>query len=159
MKTHTFDVLSPEEIQQIHAASMEVLATVGVKVDYPVARQIFAKSGAQLDEETQSVRIPEAVVMQAIARAPGHFKLNGADGTFSIEIGGGEPVFAALGTPTFLLDLETGEHRPSTLEDLVRHIQLIDSCFPLAETADAFRYFTQEHARGKVVLTMKQDGG
>ncbi len=50
MKTHTFDVLGPQEIQQIHAASMEVLETIGIKVDYEIARKIFAKAGAKVDE-------------------------------------------------------------------------------------------------------------
>ncbi len=127
MKTHSFDVLSVEEIQQIHAASMEVLASVGIKVEYALAQRIFAKAGASVDAATQSVRLPEALVMQAISKAPKSFRLYGADGSFSVEIGGGEPVFAALGTPTSSLDLETGEHRPSTLQDLVHHIQLIDS--------------------------------
>jgi trimethylamine:corrinoid methyltransferase-like protein len=127
MKTNRFEVLSAEEIQQIHAASMEILATVGVKCDYALARQIFAKAGASVDEATQSVRMPEALVMQAISTAPKSFRLYGADGKFSVLIGGGEPVFAALGTPTSSLDLETGAHRPSSLQDLVHHIQLIDS--------------------------------
>jgi trimethylamine--corrinoid protein Co-methyltransferase len=128
MKTQKFEVLSPEEVQQIHAASMDVLATVGIKCDYAVARQIFAKAGATVDETTNSVRIPEALVMQSVKMAPKKIHLYGADGKFSVEIGGDAPVFAALGTPTSSLDLETGAHRPSTLEDLVRHIQLIDSC-------------------------------
>jgi trimethylamine--corrinoid protein Co-methyltransferase len=128
MKTALFEVLSPQEIQQIHAASMQVLSTVGVKVDYPVAHQIFASFGARVDRATQSVRIPEELVMQAIAKAPRSFHLHGADGKFNLQVGGGQPVFAALGTPTSSLDLETGEHRPSTLQDLLHHIQLIDSC-------------------------------
>jgi trimethylamine---corrinoid protein Co-methyltransferase len=127
MQTHRFEVLSPEEVQQIHAASMNILANIGVKVDYPFARQLFARAGANVDETTQSVRIPEALIMQAVGSAPKSFRLYGASGDFSVEIGGPEPVFAALGTPTASLDLETGEHRPSTLQDLVRHIQLIDS--------------------------------
>jgi trimethylamine---corrinoid protein Co-methyltransferase len=128
MKTSRFEVLNAEEIQRIHAASMDVLANVGVKVDYPLARQIFARAGARVDESTQSVYIPENLVMQAISNAPKSFLLYGADGKFSVKIGESEPVFAALGTPTSSLDLETGEHRPATLRDLRHHIQLIDSC-------------------------------
>jgi len=127
MKTNRFEVLDSEEVRQIHAASMEVLETVGVKVDYALARRIFAEAGAQVDEVTQSVRIPEAMVMKAIASAPKTFRLYGADGGFSVDVGGEEPVFAALGTPTAVLDLETGEHRPSTLQDLANHLKLIDS--------------------------------
>jgi trimethylamine--corrinoid protein Co-methyltransferase len=78
MKTHKFEVLSPEEIEQIHAASMDVLANVGVKVDYGVARQIFAKAGASVGKANHSVGIPEVPVMQAISRAPKIFRLDGA---------------------------------------------------------------------------------
>ncbi len=81
-----------------------------------------------MDEADQSVRLPEGLVMQAVERAPQTFRLHGADASFSVEVGGGEPVFAALGTPTANLDLETGEHRPSTMQDLVNHIQIIDAC-------------------------------
>jgi trimethylamine--corrinoid protein Co-methyltransferase len=128
MNTNRFEVLSQDEIQRIHSASMEVLATVGVKVDYALARQIFQEAGASVDEENQVVRLSEALVMDAVQKTPRSFRLYGADGKFSVEIGKGETVFAALGTPTAILDLERGIHRPTTLEDLIHHIQLIDSC-------------------------------
>ena len=34
---------------------------------------------------------------------------------------------------------------------------VIDRCFPLSETADAFRYYTEGHARGKVVIIVARD--
>jgi NADPH:quinone reductase-like Zn-dependent oxidoreductase len=34
-------------------------------------------------------------------------------------------------------------------------VPVIDRCYPLAETAEAIRYLVQEHARGKVVITME----
>jgi trimethylamine--corrinoid protein Co-methyltransferase len=128
MKTNHFEVLNSTEIEQIHSASMEVLQTVGVKVDYALAREIFAEAGALVDDSTQSVRIPETLVRQAVEQAPKSFRFFGADGQFCVNIGGGEPVFAALGTPIACLDLETGEHRPTTLLDLEHHIQLINAC-------------------------------
>ena len=33
---------------------------------------------------------------------------------------------------------------------------VIDGCYPLSETADAFWYFEKEHPRGKVVITMDE---
>jgi trimethylamine--corrinoid protein Co-methyltransferase len=128
MKAARFEVLSPQEIEQIHSASMEVLATVGVKVDYPVARRLFAEAGAQVDEGAQGVRIPETLVRQALGQAPKTIRLYGSDPGFCMEIGGDQVNFAALGTPTSILDLETGQRRPTTLADVVRHIQLIDAC-------------------------------
>jgi trimethylamine--corrinoid protein Co-methyltransferase len=127
MKTQ-FEVLSQAEIERIHAASMEVLETVGIKVDYGVARDIFRQAGAQVDDAAQSVRIPESLVRQALDSAPKQFHLYGSDGTLEMPIGGEAVQFAALGTPTAVLDLETGAHRPSTLADLLNHIKLIDGC-------------------------------
>ena len=127
MKT-VFEVLSKEEIERIHAASMEVLASIGIKVDYAYARELFRKAGAQVDEETQAVRIPETVVRQAISTAPRQFKLYGSDGKLEMDIGGDAVQFAALGTPTAVRDLESGVHRPSTMDDLLNHIKLIDGC-------------------------------
>jgi trimethylamine--corrinoid protein Co-methyltransferase len=128
MKTNQFEVLSPEEVRQIHAASMEVLATIGVKVDYPVARRFFADAGAEVDPQTFAVRIPEPLVRWAIDQAPKDFCLYGLDGSFSMQIGNAGVNFAALGTPTAILDLETGQHRPTTMADVIRHIRLIDGC-------------------------------
>jgi len=127
MKT-VFEVLSKEEIERIHSASMEVLETVGIKVDYAYARELFRKAGALVDEANQAVRIPESVVRQDISTAPKQFKLYGSDGRLEIPIGGGNVQFAALGTPTAVRDLESGEHRPSTMADLLNHIRLIDGC-------------------------------
>lgn len=127
MKT-LFEVLSKEEIRRIHEASMEVLGSVGVKVDYSVARDLFKKAGAEVDEEKQSVRIPKSLVTWALEQAPKQFKLYGSDGVLEMQIGGDAVQFAALGTPTAILDLETGEHRPTSMTDLINHIKLIDGC-------------------------------
>jgi NADPH:quinone reductase-like Zn-dependent oxidoreductase len=36
-------------------------------------------------------------------------------------------------------------------------IPVIDKCYPLHETAEAMRYLVEEHARGKVVITVEQN--
>jgi hypothetical protein len=33
---------------------------------------------------------------------------------------------------------------------------VLDRCFPLSETADAFRYFGEGRARGKVIISVQQ---
>ncbi|HEX8599996.1 MAG TPA: NAD(P)-dependent alcohol dehydrogenase [Chloroflexia bacterium] len=37
-------------------------------------------------------------------------------------------------------------------------VPVLDKCYPLSEVAEAVRYFGVEHARGKVVITVGQDG-
>jgi trimethylamine--corrinoid protein Co-methyltransferase len=126
MKPAYFEVLSSEELQQIDAASMNILETVGVQVGLKKAREVFREAGARVDEAARSVRIPESVVRGALDRAPSQFTLYGADPDFRMEIGIDHVNFAALGTPTKIIDTETGERRDTTLEDVRTHLRIID---------------------------------
>lgn len=130
MKTARFEVLSGEEIEQIHAASMEILAEVGVKVNYQKARDIFREAGAEVNEGTQAVKLPEKLVRWSIDQAPKQFSLFGIDADFRLDIGSDQagPLFAGLGTPTRIIDLETGSVRPVTKQDMIDHIILINAC-------------------------------
>ena len=126
MATTRFEVLTPSEVERVHAASMEILSEVGIKVDYGRARKLFQEAGAEVDEESQAVRIPESLVHWALEQAPSSFTLYGNDPAFYVEIGGESTVFAGLGTPTHILDPETGQRREVTLADLHRHLKIID---------------------------------
>ncbi|MEJ2207645.1 MAG: trimethylamine methyltransferase family protein [Anaerolineae bacterium] len=128
MKTSRFQVLSPDEVERIHAVSMELLSSVGVHVDWPLARDLFRQAGADVDDEGQRVRLPEELVRQALDRAPSHFGLYGSDPDFSLDVGGGPITFAGLGTPTHVIDTDSGQRRPATMDDVVRHVKLIDGC-------------------------------
>ena len=112
MRTARFQVLSQEEVERIHAASMDVLATVGIKVDYKTARDLFRQAGAEVDDERARVRLSERLVRWAVDQAPGRFTLYGAEPDFGLEIGGGRVQFAGLGTPTHVIDQETGSAGP-----------------------------------------------
>jgi trimethylamine--corrinoid protein Co-methyltransferase len=126
MKPAYFEVLSADEVQQIHAASMNILESVGVRVGLKRARDAFGEAGAHVDEAGRSVRIPEDLVRRAVDRAPSQFTLYGNDPDFRLEIGTDKVNFAALGTPTKIVDIETGELRPTTLEDVRNHLRLLD---------------------------------
>jgi trimethylamine--corrinoid protein Co-methyltransferase len=127
MKPARFEVLSHQEVQRIDAASMEILENVGLHVGLKRAREAFREAGAQVDEATSSVRIPEKLVRSAIERAPRAFTLHGADPEFQLPLGTDRSNFAALGTPTNILDIDTDEHRPTTLEDVRNHLRLINA--------------------------------
>ena len=59
MKTQRFEVLSQAEVERIHSASIEILAEVGIKVSYKTARDVYRQAGAMVDDQAESVRIPE----------------------------------------------------------------------------------------------------
>ena len=84
MKTYPLMVLSQEEVERISDASMEVLAEVGIKVPYKKAREIFRENGANVDDTTFAVRLPEKIVRWAIEQAPSSFSLYGRNPSFEL---------------------------------------------------------------------------
>jgi len=130
MKTQRFEVLNQAEIEKIHAASMEILAEIGMKVGYSKARDLFQQAGAEVDDVTNAVKIPETLISWAIEQAPKQFTLHGIDPAFHFKIGDDQdtPVFAGLGTPTRIIDLDSREVRAVTLQDVIDHIILISAC-------------------------------
>jgi trimethylamine--corrinoid protein Co-methyltransferase len=126
MKPAYFEALSTEEVEQIHRASMSILEGVGLRVNLKRAREAFRGAEANVDEAERTVRIPEKLVRWAVEQAPSEFTLYGADPEFQMHIGGDQVNFAALGTPTKIIDTDTDELRETTLEDVRNHLRLID---------------------------------
>lgn len=127
MKPQYFEVLSPGEVEQIDGASMHILENVGLRVNLKRARDDLRAVGARVDEAARAVRFPEALVRRAVAQAPHSFTLYGADPDFRMEIGSGPVNFAGLGTPTKIIDTDSGELRPTTMEDLRNHLRIINA--------------------------------
>ena len=128
MKTARFEVLSADEVARIHNASLTLLDEVGIKVDYPTARAIFREAGADVDDDAQVVRLSPDLVMRSVAAAPKSFALHGLDPVVRYPIGPEQagPMFAGLGTPTRIVDMDTGQIRAATAADVLEHIILID---------------------------------
>jgi len=53
---------SREEVERVHEASLEVLENTGMYVRNERAREIFAKGGCQVDNQTTLVKFPRKVV-------------------------------------------------------------------------------------------------
>ena len=68
-------LLTQDGIAQIHAASLELLETVGVKVDHPTVLQRLCQAGAEGDADGVTVRFPRELVAQSIASAPRNIRL------------------------------------------------------------------------------------
>ena len=54
------ELLTQEQIERIHEASLEILEEVGLKVRYEPAREVFARHGCSVEEER--VKLPREVV-------------------------------------------------------------------------------------------------
>jgi trimethylamine--corrinoid protein Co-methyltransferase len=63
-------VLTPDQIARIHDYSLQILQTIGVRVDSEYARELFAHATSTPSWDDRLVRIPPALVEWAIEAAP-----------------------------------------------------------------------------------------
>jgi|SRR5665811_1877659 len=122
-----FDVLGSKGREAIHEATLEVLADVGVRVACDEALDVLDRGGCVVEPGSQTVRFPRRVVEEALESAPGKILLASRDGQHDYLMGGRSVGYTNFGEGTKVYDLETGEHRDSTLEDLGRIARLCDA--------------------------------
>ena len=111
------ELLSADQIESIHQASLKLLAEVGIEVMHEESRRILRQAGADVDEATQRVRCDPAMIEAEIAKAPSSFTILTRDPAKSIVLGEGEVVFSSVGGPAFANDLDRGR-RAGTCADM-----------------------------------------
>ena len=126
MIAETARLLTPEQVQRVHEASLEILERVGLLVRNEKARRIFARHGCQIDSETQIVRFPRAVVEEFRASIPAKFTFRGRDPQFDRTIPDDSPVIVTGSSAPNIVDPVTGHERRARSDDLARIAFLID---------------------------------
>lgn len=120
-------VLRPEDVERIHALSLEVLERSGIIVHYPPARELLAARGATVDEGRELVRIPRRLVEEALAAAPRQVTVYGQhDGVAPRVLGldGGHYARTTTGL-NWIVDYRAIKRRPVTAQDAVNWTRLI----------------------------------
>ena len=119
--------LTQDAIEAIHNGSMHIFEKVGVEVHSQRALEIFKAKGARVDFETQRVKVPRSMVEDAIDVAPSSVRLCGREERNDLILEDKRVYLGTGGTALNVLDLETGQKRPSTLEDVRRTARLVDA--------------------------------
>ncbi len=126
------EVLRPDDVERIHAATLEVLETVGVRFPSARARSILADHGASVDEATEVVRIPASLVERALATAPPDYVLGARDPALDLPLDGRHVHVGTDGCGIEVLDPLTGEAHRSTLADVAAIARLVDALDEIA---------------------------
>jgi trimethylamine--corrinoid protein Co-methyltransferase len=126
MKLARMTVLSKSEIRKIHEATVEILGGSGVKVLSPRMRDALKGKGLPVDDAAQTVRFPQVVLEDALARIPAQFEVCDRDGKPAFVLGDGVPKIAGGHNAVFWLDSDTGETRPSRVADVARFARLCE---------------------------------
>lgn len=120
------ELLTQEQVQRIHDASLEILEEVGLKVRYEPARALFAKHGCHVDNETTIVKFPRDVVEKYRKMAPPKFTFGARDPKFDKTIPDDSPVIVTASSAPDIIDPVTGKERRAESGDIARIAHLIN---------------------------------
>ena len=126
MITSYVTLLTSEQVERVHEASLEILEQVGMLVRNEQARRIFAAHGCQVDAESQTVRFPRAVVEQYRASLPPKFTFNARDPRYDRTIPDDSPLIVTGSSAPNIVDPTTGYERRATSADLARIAHLVN---------------------------------
>ena len=118
--------LSPEEVHQVHMASMELLSTVGLEVLDEVSIDYYEQAGALVDREKKMVRIPVGLVNECLAKCAPSVTLYNSDGTKAFTVGGEEVHYGTVGFANYAKDWKTDVIREATIADYEDILKLCD---------------------------------
>jgi trimethylamine--corrinoid protein Co-methyltransferase len=120
------EVLSADQVEAIHEASMELLELQGMRILHEGARNLLAAAGAMVDQDRQMVRFDRALVLEHVARAPRDFTLHARNPAKSFRVGGRHLAFTSVGGPAYCTDLDRGRRR-GRFEDACDYLRLVQS--------------------------------
>lgn len=117
--------LTEEQVRRIHEASLTVLERTGICVDNEEVLALFRKGGAWVDGNR--VRIPHAMVEEAVDEVPSQVLLAGRDPAHDLLLEDKRVYAGTGGSPTQVLDPGAETVRPGTLSDLADLVRLADA--------------------------------
>jgi len=115
------EIVSADEIEAIHRASLQVLAEIGMDFTLPEARDLLRTAGA--DVQGERVRFDPAMIEDLMASAPSQFTFHARNPQNSQTVGGPHMMFGTVGSPPNSSDMDSGR-RAGTYEDYRKFLKL-----------------------------------
>lgn len=119
--------LGSNDIKAILDGAFRLLEKRGIHSQSPEVLGLFARAGANVDQAASTARLPRALVEDAIDTNPSVVTLYSRDGKNDAALGNGRVHYGSGGTAIYILDPDTGERRPSRVEDLILNARLIQA--------------------------------
>ncbi|MEJ5226045.1 MAG: trimethylamine methyltransferase family protein, partial [Anaerolineales bacterium] len=123
----SLNLFSPEDVRRLHAATLDVIETVGVRFPSARAQEIWASHGAQVDKASGIVKVPAHLIEKALQSAPPAYSLAARDPTQDLPLDGEHVWVGTDGCGVEIIDLFSGERRRSRLQDVEEIARVADA--------------------------------
>jgi len=123
-------VVSDDELESIHQASLRVLRDTGMDFLHPQALRLWKDAGADVND--QRVRFDPDLIMELIASAPAEFPMLAPDPVHDLMIGGDHVAFTAVASAPNVADRAGGRRSGNrkdfrTLVKLSQQLNMVQS--------------------------------
>ena len=116
-------VLSDDQVEAIHNASLRVLEELGIELMSPQARQLFRDAGADVNDADGIVRIDRALLEELVSTAPSAFTLTSRNPAKRLTFGGDHMAFGLVAGPPAVHDRINGR-RSGNMKDFENFTRL-----------------------------------
>ncbi|RUM99651.1 methyltransferase [Pseudaminobacter arsenicus] len=116
-------IVSDDELESIHLASLRVLKEIGVEVLHEEARAIMKRHGADVRDGSERVRFDSDMIMELMASCPSEFTLHARNPAHNVRFGGNNLIFAQMGSAPNCSDMDGGR-RPGNQADFRNFLKL-----------------------------------
>ena len=127
MERIILQLLSKEEQERIHQASLELLEKVGLAILDAESLAILDGAGAKVDLASKRVRFPPNLIQSALEQAPKEIKLYGRDISQVIHLREGNVYYSTSGYAVQFFDPVTRTRKEIKQADLAWITRLADS--------------------------------
>ncbi|MCK5920459.1 MAG: trimethylamine methyltransferase family protein [Methylococcales bacterium] len=124
--------MTPEQIERIDNASMDILENVGIVFRDEIALADWKRAGAEVKEDR--VHLDRGLVKELIATLPSDFTFHARNPAHNLPFGGPHSIFVPMTGAPYLRDLEDKRRNP-TLDDLAMFHKLAHVSPALHSTA------------------------
>jgi len=125
-KFKPLEILTEEQVEAIHRATLDVLWETGVTFHHERALKLFEKNGCKVDFEGRRVHFPGALVEEYIGKAPSSWRWHARNPKNDVIIGG-NTTYIWSGCGMDIVDVDTWERRPATRKDAYDGITILDA--------------------------------
>lgn len=119
-------ILSTDQVEAIHHASLRVLQETGIEIMSPAARVLFREAGAEVDEASERVRLAPELVESSILTCPSEWTMHARNPARNVPIGANWLAYCNATTPPFVSGPGI-ERQSGSLETFTKAVQLCQS--------------------------------
>jgi trimethylamine---corrinoid protein Co-methyltransferase len=121
-------MLTPEQVTTMREKCLDLLATVGMRIDHDGALDILAEAGADVDRDTHVVKFPAELIEAAVETVPGEMVVKGADPRHDLPIPHPAGLFYTSTNVQSMLhhDVETKRFEDNSVARYAEWCQLIE---------------------------------